>query len=196
MSIPLQLERLLDAVQPGDDKERGDLALLRAYGAELSEPFSSQQPGAHFTGSALVTDGVRVALVFHRKLGRWLQPGGHPEPDDGGELSSTALREAREETGLVVQLHPKAPRPLDVDVHRNPARPEAPAHLHLDVRFLAVADASAPLVRQASEVSEVRWFSFAQALAQADDASLRRLLHKAMACLARTGAAPPEGSPL
>ncbi len=190
MSIPRPLEQLLDAVQPSDEKERADLVLLRAYAAELPAPFSSQQPGAHFTGSALVTDGVRVALVFHRKLGRWLQPGGHAEAEDGGELSTTALREAREETGLSVQLYPSAPRPLDVDVHHIPARPEAPAHLHLDVRFLAVADPSAPLVKQASEVADVRWFSFEQALAQAEDVSLRRLLHKAMACLARQGTAP------
>ena len=183
MAIPQPLQQLLDAVQPGDDKERGDLALLRQYAATLPQPLSSRQPGAHFTGSALVTDGARVALVFHRKLGRWLQPGGHAETGDGGDLAKTALREAREETGLPVRLHPSAPRPLDVDVHQIPERPDAPAHLHLDVRFLATADGSAPLVRQAAEVAEVRWFTFEEALAQADDVSLRRLLRKAAACL-------------
>jgi len=183
MAIPQPLLQLLDAVQPRDDKERGDLALLRQYAETLPEPLSSTQPGAHFTGSALVTDGARVALVFHRKLARWLQPGGHAELGDGGDLAATALREAREETGLPVRLHPSAPRPLDVDVHQIPARPDSPAHLHLDVRFLAIADGSSPLVRQAAEVAEVRWFTVEEALAQADDASLRRLLHKAAACL-------------
>jgi 8-oxo-dGTP pyrophosphatase MutT (NUDIX family) len=183
MALPSPLGSLLDAVLPEDDKEQADLALLRAYGASLAEPFSRRQPVAHFTGSALVTDGTRVALVFHRKLARWLQPGGHAEPEDGGDLSVTALREAREETGLPVRLHPTARRPLDVDVHAIPARADAAAHLHLDVRFLAVAEASAPLVKEAAEIAEVRWFTLEEALEEADDASLRRLLHKAAAYL-------------
>jgi 8-oxo-dGTP pyrophosphatase MutT (NUDIX family) len=190
MSIPHPLAEMLDAVVPGDDKERADLTLLRAYGASLAEPFSHRQPGAHFTGSALVTDGARVALVLHRKLSRWLQPGGHAEPEDGGDLCRTALREAREETGLAVWLHPSAPSPLDVDVHTIPARPEAPAHLHLDVRFLVVAEPSAALVLDASEVTDVRWFTLEQALEQADDSSLQRLLRKASLHLARPGRGP------
>lgn len=185
MSLPLPLANLLDAVVAGDAKEGEDLALLRQYGATLSAPFSRQQSGAHFTGSALVTDGERVALVFHRKLGRWLQPGGHAEAEDGGDLTQTALREAREETGLAVSLHPVAPRPLDVDVHTIPARPEAAAHLHLDVRFLVQAAPSGALVREVAEASDLRWFTLEEALVTADDASLRRLLRKASAYLSR-----------
>jgi 8-oxo-dGTP pyrophosphatase MutT (NUDIX family) len=190
MSIPHPLLEMLDAVVPGDDKERTDLALLRAYGASLAEPFSHRQPGAHFTGSALVTDGRRVALVLHRKLSRWLQPGGHAEAEDGGDLCRTALREAREETGLAVWLHPSAPRPLDVDVHSIPARPGAPAHLHLDVRFLALAEPSAALVLDAREATDVRWFTLPKALEETDDASLQRLLRKASLYLARSDESP------
>ena len=183
MPAPRLLVQLLDAVVPADDKERRDLELLRGYGDSLAEPFSSEQPVAHFTGSALVTDGARVALVFHRKLSRWLQPGGHAEPSDGGDLCLTALREAHEETGLPVRLHPSAPKPLDVDVHAIPARADAPAHLHLDVRFLVTTEPSAALVMDAAEVADVRWFSLEEALKQADDASLQRLLRKAKAYL-------------
>ena len=179
MPTPPSLAALLDAVVPSDDKESQDLALLRGYAHSLAQPFSHQQAAAHFTGSGLVTDGFRVALIFHRKLSRWLQPGGHAEPEDGGDLFRTALREVREETGLTVRPHPSAPRPLDVDVHAIPARGESPAHLHLDVRFLLVADKDAALLGQASEVSAVRWFAWDEAVRQADDASLRRLLGKA-----------------
>jgi 8-oxo-dGTP pyrophosphatase MutT (NUDIX family) len=184
VTIPRPLADLLDSVVPADDKERVDLALLRAHGASLPEPFSRHQPVAHFTGSALVTDGARVALVLHRKLGRWLQPGGHAEPGDAGDLARTALREAEEETGLAVRLHPSAPRPLDVDVHSIPARADAPAHLHLDVRFLVVAEGDTPLVVDPAESSELRWFTLAEAMELADDPSLRRLLAKARLHLA------------
>ena len=179
MPTPALLSALLDAVVPADEKEEADLGTLRAHAASLADPFSRDQPVAHFTGSALVTDGARVALVLHRKLGRWLQPGGHADPADGGDLVRTALREAEEETGLRVRLHPSAPRPLDVDVHEIPARPDAPAHLHLDVRFLAVAEPGVPLTVDAAESAEVRWFAREEALRVADDPSLRRLLGKA-----------------
>src|SRR5690348_7785306 len=74
-----QLAALLDAYLPEDEKEREDLATMRRFLGELAEPFSAEQAVAHFTASAVVLDpeGTRVCLVHHRKLGRWLQPGGH-----------------------------------------------------------------------------------------------------------------------
>jgi len=91
----------------------------------------------HLTGSALVVDHAaeRVLLILHRKLGRWLQPGGHADGD--GDLARTALREATEETGLAT-LAVALPTPLDLDVHVVSSPKEAP-HLHLDLRFLVVA---------------------------------------------------------
>ena len=64
-----RLEALLSAVIPVDDKERADLALMQAQLGLLPAPLSRGQPSAHFTGSAVVSDGTRVALVHHRKLG-------------------------------------------------------------------------------------------------------------------------------
>ena len=58
-----------------------------------------------------------VLLVHHRKLGRWLQPGGHA--DGEADLLQVALREAREETALEMFEIPPAdspPAPLDVDI--------------------------------------------------------------------------------
>lgn len=173
---------LLADHEPADAKERADLAVMRQSAKVLQAPFSPEQEGAHFTGSALVVDprGARVCLIHHRKLGRWLQPGGHAEPTDEGDLKRTALREAHEETGLTVALHPTAPSPLDVDVHAIPARNEKPGHLHLDVRFLLVARDPEALVAQEAETLGARWFSFSEALAMADEEPLRRMLLKAL----------------
>jgi 8-oxo-dGTP pyrophosphatase MutT (NUDIX family) len=174
-----RLDALLAAVEPTDDKERADLALMRAQRALLPEPLSRSQPAAHFTGSAVVTDGRRVALVHHRKLGRWLQPGGHVEPADGDDLLATALREAAEETGCPVVPHPTAPRPLDVDVHPIPSRGMEPAHLHLDLRFLVLTDQPDALRADPGESESVRWFEFDEALHRASTAEMKRLLSKA-----------------
>src|SRR5262245_66326400 len=109
-----RLDALLAAVVPADDKERADLALMQAQRALLPEPLSRSQPAAHFTGSAVVTDGRRVALVHHRKLGRWLQPGGHVEAGDGEDLLATDLREATEEARYTVVPPTDTPRPIAV----------------------------------------------------------------------------------
>ena len=47
--------------------------------------------------SCFVVDGDRILLVYHRKFGKYLQPGGHIE--DGEEDYQTAIREVFEETG-------------------------------------------------------------------------------------------------
>jgi 8-oxo-dGTP pyrophosphatase MutT (NUDIX family) len=119
-----------------------------------------------------------VLLVHHRKLGRWLQPGGHAEAGEtAGE--TVALREAREETGVAdLRLHPRAPRPLDVDVHQIPARPDELAHEHLDLRYLVIASEAASTLAQADEVSEMRWFTWAELTELDLDTGLRRALAK------------------
>ncbi len=81
----------------------------------------------HITGSAWIVNraGDRVLLTHHRKLGRWLQPGGHSDGDP--DTLEVALREAREESGLDVRALDEAI--FDLDVHLIPARGHEPAHL-------------------------------------------------------------------
>lgn len=178
------LESLLAGHQPFDEQERADLLAMQAFATSLAEPFSRSQWPAHFTGSAVVVDtaGERVCLLLHAKLNRWLQPGGHSEPVDAGDLSRTALREAREETGLTVELVKGAPYPLDVDAHVIPARKTEPEHQHLDVRFLLQAAPGQVLAHDTAEATGSRWLTFAEAAAQADEPALRRLLLKAQRC--------------
>ncbi|MEM6795402.1 MAG: NUDIX hydrolase [Acidobacteriota bacterium] len=128
-------------------------------------------PG-HLTASALVVDEQRerVLLLHHRKLGKWLQPGGHCDGD--ANVLGVAFREAREETGLDALAID--PRVLDLDIHEIPARPGEPAHLHLDTRFLVIAPRDAR-PRRNEESNELRWFTPQEALAVADD-SLARLV--------------------
>lgn len=97
----------------------------------------------HLTGSALVLDarGKRILLLSHKKLARWLQPGGHADGD--ANLARVAWREATEETGIA---HLKVyPQPVDLDIHWVETAKE-PGHNHLDVRFLVVAPPDAVAV--------------------------------------------------
>jgi len=170
---------------PSQGEESRDLARIISFVESHPEPFARSIREGHLTGSAVVVsaDGSRVLLLFHKKLSRWLQPGGHGDPGEtrGEEV---ALREALEETGIAgLALHASAPRPLDVDVHEIPARGDEPAHQHLDLRYLFVAPADATLQRAALESSDLRWFGWDEAAALGLDAGLTRLLRKARAAL-------------
>jgi 8-oxo-dGTP pyrophosphatase MutT (NUDIX family) len=131
-------------------------------------------PG-HLTGSAFVLhpDGGRVLLHHHRRLDLWLQLGGHDDGDH--DVRATAVREAREESGLddVRLLRPTI---LDVDVHEIPAGRGEPAHRHFDVRFACTTDSPDAIRMQDDESLDLRWFSLAEAAAVAPDAGTRRAL--------------------
>jgi 8-oxo-dGTP pyrophosphatase MutT (NUDIX family) len=170
---------------PADAKEASDLAEILAFLDRYPDPFDRGIPEGHLTGSAVVVSaaGDRVLLLHHRKLRRWLQPGGHAELGEReGEV--VALREAREETGIEgLVLHPTAAQPLDVDVHPIPARDVEPAHRHLDLRYLVVAPPDASLRRQVAEARALRWFTWDE-LETADlDPGLRRALRAARAVM-------------
>lgn len=171
----------LRAHSPADPREARDKERILDFIERHPEPFDRRIREGHLTGSAFVVSsaGDRVLLLRHKKLGRWLQPGGHADP---GERSgdAVALREAIEETGILgLTPCPGAPRPLDVDVHEIPARGGEPAHLHLDLRYLFVAPDGAFLRRAALESDALRWFGWDELDALALDPGVVRALAKA-----------------
>jgi 8-oxo-dGTP pyrophosphatase MutT (NUDIX family) len=171
---------------PSDEEERADLRAIRDFVSMHADPFDRRIASGHLTGSAIVVahDGSGVLLLHHLKLSRWLQPGGHAEP---GERSGeeVALREAREETGIGgLEMHAAAPRPLDVDVHDIPARPDEAAHQHLDLRYLVVAPPDAVLAPAAGESARLRWFRWEELGGLGLDPGLVRALAKARAIIA------------
>ena len=128
------LAALLAGHPCGDDEEERAVARLSALLAGAPDPFARTTLPAHVTASAVVRgpDG-RLLLHRHRRLARWLQPGGHVE--SGEAPAAAAVRETAEETGLVPS-HPRhGPVLLHVDEHPGPDR-----HVHLDLRYLLHAD--------------------------------------------------------
>ncbi len=166
-----------------DAEEATDLAQIVEFVKANESPFDRRIAAGHLTASALVlsASGRRVLLLHHRKLARWLQPGGHAEPGETDGLA-VARREVREETGLSeLGLHARASGLFDVDVHEIPARKDEPAHLHLDLRYLLLAPDGAVLARQLEETNALRWFEWAELAALDLDHGLRRALAKARA---------------
>lgn len=151
------------------------------------------RPG-HVTASAWIVsrESRAVLLTHHRKLDRWLQLGGHT--DGEVDVLASALREAREESGLgdfgVIPVGGE-PVVLDVDVHAIPGRGDEPAHEHHDIRFLLETSEHSPLERQRAESKALRWFPAAGIEARFSEESLARMARKAARWLAQTPPGPP-----
>ncbi len=156
-----ELLRLLADHQPADARERQALERFTAELHRLARPFDREADLVHVTGSAIVVGTRGVVLHRHRRLHRWLQPGGHLDPGERPE--EAAVRECAEETGLEA-VHPAGgPHMVHVDVH------PAGDHLHLDLRYLLVGPDADP-APPPGESQEVAWFTWDAAAALADDA--------------------------
>lgn len=161
------------AHEPADARERWSCHRTLAFIDWLADPFDERRDPTHVTGSAIVLDADgRVLLHRHKRLGRWLQPGGHI--DRGESPADAAVRETLEESGLAVH-HPDEPALVHVDVHPGPR-----GHLHLDLRYLVFADRTEPLSPAVGESPDVAWFT-ADDAGDVGDASLRAAIDAARA---------------
>jgi len=134
--VPNDVLQLLDRFTPDDDEHaKESVRRTRDLLRRATDPFDRSHftPG-HMTASAVVLaeDHKRVLLVYHERLARWLQPGGHVEPGDD-TIADTARREVLEETGVV--LLERLPHIVGVDVHPIPAAQGEPPHYHHDIVF-------------------------------------------------------------
>jgi 8-oxo-dGTP pyrophosphatase MutT (NUDIX family) len=148
-----------------DPRERASLRRTLALLDWLPRPLDETADPSHVTGSAIVLDGDgRVLLHRHKRLGIWLQPGGHVDP--GETVAQGAVRETREETGLEAAHPVGGPSIAHVDVHQGPR-----GHVHLDVRYLLRADGEAAFAPHAGESRQVAWFDL-DGVREVGDASL------------------------
>jgi len=172
------LRGLLNGFEPGDAAEAGHLQRMRSLLETSGDPFSRSHfdPG-HFTASAFILspDGGSLLFILHGKLHRWLQPGGHVDPEDR-DILSAARREVAEEVGIDASALAPAEGVFDVDVHPIPAMRGEPAHEHFDVRFLFRAPDAEFAV--GSDARAARWFALEDVDAQRADASVVRAAAK------------------
>jgi len=170
------LRELLRAHTPRDAEEAAhrDRMLLLTEARNCLER-NHFMPG-HFTASAFVIspDRKQTLLVFHGKLKRWLQPGGHVESTDKTILHA-ARREIAEEVGLS-DLPLATDGVFDLDVHGIPPLKQDPAHEHFDVRFAFQARDLEFIA--GDDASEARWFDLDAIDATTSDRSVMRAIEK------------------
>jgi 8-oxo-dGTP pyrophosphatase MutT (NUDIX family) len=167
---------LLDHYASRRPEEVDAAGAFAAFARSGFDVFERTRVDGHFTASCWLVsgDGARVLLTHHRKLDRWLQLGGHADGDP--DLAQVALREAREESGLIDLVI--VPEIFDIDAHLIPARGTDPAHTHWDVRFVVRCTGAEDFV-VSTESLALAWVPIVELLQDRSvDPSLRRMATK------------------
>ena len=129
----------------------------------------------HITASAFIFDpsNKKTLLLHHKKLNKWLQPGGHCDGEK--DTLSVAIKEVFEETGLVIEN--LSQEVFDLDIHTIPENKGVPEHEHFDVRYLLIADSTIPLV-QNHETNQLNWVNLSEMGKYTTEESLVRMKNK------------------
>ena len=145
--------------------------------------YTREREAGHFTASSWLVsaDGRRTLLTHHRKLGRWLQLGGHADGDE--DLANVALKEAEEESGLTdLRVEPAI---FDLDRHWIPEHKGVPGHWHYDLRFVVQACGDEAFA-VSEESLDLAWRDIEDVAAdESMDPSLRRMARRWLARAAR-----------
>lgn len=135
------------------------------------------------TGSAWIVnkEHTKVLLIHHKKIGKWLQIGGHIEDTDQ-TIEETILREVKEESGLK-GLKLLSSSIYDIDIHTISQKKEIAEHLHFDIRLIVEADENETLTPQDDEILDIKWCSIneVQNLAESTisiNQSMKRMVDK------------------
>lgn len=155
---------MISEYQPQSEQESVDQRVMLDYIAlEGDRVLTRECQLAHITSSGFIVNPPRnkALLAHHNILNTWAWTGGHA--DGEGNLLAVALREAREETG-VVEIDPCSPQIASVDILPVPSHIKrgryVPAHLHLSVAYLLVCSEDQPLRPKADENTAVGWHPF------------------------------------
>jgi len=170
------LLRLLAAYQQKYPEEASCVERFIEFVNSNSRCFERSLTSGHVTGSAWVVNraGTHTLLTHHRKLNKWLQPGGHA--DGNPDVLDVAFREAQEETGIT-EFKILSKDIFDLDIHRIPARKSEPSHYHYDARFM-LQTVHSEAYQVSDESYELAWVAIRQLRQFSQEESMLRMAGK------------------
>jgi hypothetical protein len=157
------LREKLERYNPTDEKEIADRTQMLNFLNSHEDCFERSLSVGHFTGSCWLVnrDGTKFLLTLHKKIGRWLQLGGHADGDQ--DLARVSLKEAREESGLR-NIELLSDEIFDIGIHLIAEHKGIPEHYHYDVRFLLKTTDNDEDIQISNESDDLKWFEEVTAL--------------------------------
>jgi len=125
-----------------------------------------------YVATGYVYDGQsdQFLLIYHKKLGKWLAPGGHL--NDGEEPHEGVLRELLEETGqrgrfvdllempkVGTSSVPQLPAPFCILYETIPASAFDDEHMHVDFVYVLEIESPRTLKLHLQEVEQAKWIA-------------------------------------
>ncbi|WP_296620493.1 NUDIX hydrolase [Marivirga sp.] len=155
--------------------------MLQLYQEKSIVAFSRENLEAHFTASAWILNPntQEVLLLHHKKLDKWLQPGGHADGET--DLEKVARKEANEETALE-NLDLVSDQVFDIDIHLIPEKKGIPQHDHYDVRF-AYFCSNKGGTQINSESKDFQWINIKDVHTLTKEPSILRMVKKSKSIL-------------
>jgi len=173
----LQLTQQLKFYLKCNPNEAAMVHRMIEFIAQYENCYYRELLSGHMTASAWLVnyDNDKALLMFHHKLQKWLQPGGHADGEEN--LLNVALKEASEEVGIN-KLSPLSDEIFDLDIHAIPAYKDVSAHHHYDIRYIIqVSEQHQSLVGN-HESQALAWYSPEQIQAMDVDVSVLRMCDK------------------
>lgn len=165
--MSMKIVKDIEKYRPSNEQERHDQALILDFLNRNEDAFLRSNRLAHMTASAWIVNPARTKtlMVYHKLYDSWSWTGGHADGET--DLLAVALKEAREETGIV-HVRPVSGEifsleVLTVDGHEKRGE-YVSSHLHLNVTYLLEAEESDTLRICKEENSGVAWFTLEEAL--------------------------------
>jgi 8-oxo-dGTP pyrophosphatase MutT (NUDIX family) len=171
-----QLLVLLETYAKIHPAEKACASQIIEFIGQYGTCFNRELLVGHMTGSAWIVNraGTHTLLTHHKKLNKWLQPGGHADGDN--DILQVAKREADEESGLV-GLKIEDGQIFDIDIHQIPARADEPQHLHHDIRFVFRADEAEDFI-VSEESHDLAWVEITRIDEYNPEESVMRMAQK------------------
>lgn len=166
---------------PCNEQEQMDKQVILQCINTFKDVLTRDNEVAHITSSAFIVNRTRdkVLMIHHNIYNSWSWTGGHADGEE--DLLSVAIREAKEETG-VINIYPVSSDIFSLDVltvvgHIKRGR-YVSAHLHLSVAYLLEADVKDVLIVKEDENSGVRWIPIDEVNVYSSEPHMREVYGK------------------
>ena len=152
-----------------------ETAITNAFEHFLNEKKKPLQTNDKISGSAWIFNpsNGKVLLTHHKKLNKWVQLGGHYEANDSQNIMNTALREAKEESGIE-EIYAYSENIFNINIYLS-EKNKSPYYLY---DFCFLFHTQQENITQSHESKDLQWLSTGKISTSKNFKSIKNLSKK------------------